>query len=104
MIRVLASWLSTETSAMRETVYKLLPFILKIANGTFNENRQFRLDNKNSEEFVSDPPVDVLRYFLPALCHVVVDEAGRKIFLKEKEEDVLSEFILFHWTIAHYKR
>jgi hypothetical protein len=41
---------------------------------------------------------------LPALCHLVVEDEGRKIFLKAKEEDVLFDFISFHWTIAHYKR
>lgn len=104
MIRVLGAWLSTETSAMKEAIYKLLPFIFKVANDTFYERRQFILDNKSNSEYAGEGPVDVLRYFLPALCHIVVDEAGRKIFLKCKQEDVLYDFILFHWTIAHYKR
>lgn len=105
MVRVLGAWLAQETSAMRAQVYKILPFVLKLANATFVENRQYRLDNKNTEnEYVSEAPMDVLRIFLPALCHLVVEDEGRKIFMKAQEEDVLYEFIVFHWTIAHYKR
>ena len=104
MIRVLGAWLAQETSAAREQVYKILPFLLKVANSTFYENRQFRLDNKDKKEFVANPPIDVLRVFLPALCHLVVEDEGRKVFLKVQEEDVLYDFIQFHWSIAHYKR
>lgn len=106
MIRVLSAWLSQETSAMRSQVYKVLPFVLKLSNKTFYDYRQFYVDNKDKESFLYDldAPMDVLRVFLPALCHLVVEDEGRKIFLKAQEEDVLYDFILFHWSIAHYKR
>lgn len=90
---------------MRAQVYKILPFILKLSNSTFYDHRQFYLEKKNADldcEF--DMPMDSLRVFLPALCHLVVEDEGRKIFLKAKQEDVLYEFIVFHWGIAHYKR
>jgi Neurochondrin len=103
MVRVLSSWLAQETSAMRTQVYKILPFIFKLANNTFYEHRQFRLDNKSAETEL-DFPMDILRLFLPALCHLVVEDEGRKIFLKAKEEDILYDFITFHWSVAHYKR
>lgn len=105
MIRVLSAWLAQETSAMRAQVYKILPFILKLSNDTFYEYRQFYLEKKNANldcEF--EAPMDALRVLLPALCHLVVEDEGRKIFMKSKEEDVLYEFIVFHWGIAHYKR
>lgn len=105
MIRVLSAWLAQETSAMRAQVYKILPFILKLSNQTFYESRQYRIDNKDANlDCELDVPMDILRVFLPALCHLVVEDEGRKIFLKAKEEDVLYEFILFHWSVAHYKR
>lgn len=106
MIRVLSAWLAQETSAMRTQVFKILPFIFKLANKTFQENRQFHLDNKDSANlhWELDAPIDVLRVFLPALCHLVVEDEGRKLFLKSQEEDVLYDFITFHWSIAHYKR
>jgi hypothetical protein len=104
MIRVLSTWLAQETTAMRAQVYKVLPFILKISNATFYENRQYRTENKDIDSDLSEAPMDVLRVFLPALCHLVVEDEGRKIFIKSKEEDVLHDFVLFHWSIAHYKR
>lgn len=105
MIRVLAAWLAQETSAMRASVYKVLPFVLKVANSTFMDNRQYIMDNKNSgTDYVNEAPLDVLRIFLPALCHLVVEDDGRKIFMTAKEEDVLYDFIVFHWSIAHYKK
>lgn len=105
MIRVLSAWLAQETSAMRTQVYKILPFILKLSNNTFYDYRQFYLEKKSANlDCESDAPMDSLRVFLPALCHLVVEDEGRKIFLKAKEEDVLYEFIVFHWGIAHYKR
>jgi hypothetical protein len=106
MIRVLSAWLAQETSAMRSQVYKILPFVLKLSNKTFYDFRQFYTDNKDKENFSYDldAPMDVLRVFLPALCHLVVEDEGRKIFLKAQEEDVLYDFIQFHWSIAHYKR
>jgi hypothetical protein len=105
LIRVLSAWLSQETSAMRSQVYKILPFVLSVANKTFYEYRQFCTDNKDANfDCLMEAPVDALRCFLPALCHLVVEDEGRKLFLKAKEEDVLYDFIMFHWSIAHYKR
>lgn len=104
MIRVLSAWLAQETSAMRTQVYKILPHVLKLSNKTFYDYRQYYLDNKSVNPDELDTPIDILRVFLPALCHLVVEDEGRKIFLKAKEEDVLYDFISFHWTIAHYKR
>lgn len=104
MIRVLATWLAQETTAMRAAVYKVMPFIMKLSSATFYENRQYRMDNKEINIDLSEAPMDVLRVFLPALCHIVVEDEGRKIFLKAKGEDVLHDFVLFHWSVAHYKR
>lgn len=105
MVRVLGAWLAQETTAARAQVYKVLPFVFKLSSQTFQEHRQFRLDNKNTpNEYVTEAPMDILRVFLPALCHLVVEDEGRKIFLNSKEEDVLYDFIVFHWSVAHYKR
>lgn len=104
MVRVLSAWLAQEVTAMRSNVYHNLPLMLQLATDSFRESKQFRLDNKNSTEYVGDAPADVLRVMLPALCHLVVEEEARKIFLKVKQEDVLFECIEFHWSIAHYKK
>lgn len=104
-IRVLAAWLAQETSALRTQVYQLLPFVLDIANETFYAYRNKKLAEKNGE-VCNDPlgNVDVLRILIPGLCHLAVEDPGRKIMLKKEEEKVLYDIIEFHWSIVHYKR
>nr|CAD7602216.1 unnamed protein product [Timema genevievae] len=113
MVRVLGAWLAQETSAMKGAVLNLLPFMLALANETFYAYRARRLAEKNKSgasqldsamETEVDPlsHVDVLRLLLPAMCHLTVDEKSRKIMLEAKEEEVLYECLVYHWSIAHY--
>ncbi|KAG8241618.1 hypothetical protein J6590_069488 [Homalodisca vitripennis] len=115
MVRVLSAWLAQETSAMRNAVYALLPFMLTLANETFYAYRtryfaeKARNDLKSDEsvmEFESDPlsQVDILRIMLPALCHLTVEEKSRQILLEVKQDEVLLECLTFHWSIVHYKK
>uniref|UniRef100_A0A182NCT0 Neurochondrin n=1 Tax=Anopheles dirus TaxID=7168 RepID=A0A182NCT0_9DIPT len=106
MVRVLTAWLAQETSAMKNQVAKVLPFLFKLANESFYESRDYRIAHKadNVDDHEQQPPADILRVMLPAICHLVVEEEARQIFLKEKEEQVLYDCLLFHWSIAHYKK
>lgn len=114
MVRALAAWLAQETGAMREAVYTLLPYLLKIANDSFYNFRSYFVSEKvkeakheaNGSETESDPScqVDLLRLLLPALCHLTVEDKARQILLKEHEEEVLHECFAFHWSIVHYKK
>lgn len=108
MIRVLAAWLAQETSAMRNAVYALLPFMLALANETFYAYRSRRLTEKalGSVPEESDPlsEVNVLRFMLPALCHLAVEDQARQILLNVKEEEVLYECFAYHWSVVHYKK
>uniref|UniRef100_A0A182TIF6 Neurochondrin n=1 Tax=Anopheles melas TaxID=34690 RepID=A0A182TIF6_9DIPT len=106
MVRVLTAWLAQETSAMKNQVSKVLPFLFKLANESFYESRDYRIAHKadNVDDHEQQPPADILRVMLPAICHLVVEEEARQIFLKEKEEQVLYDCLLFHWSIAHYKK
>ncbi|XP_055618324.1 neurochondrin homolog [Toxorhynchites rutilus septentrionalis] len=103
MVRVLCAWMAQETSALKTQVFKLLPFIFQLANSSFYESRDHRIKAR-TEPTLEQAPADVLRVTLPAMCHLVVEEDARKIFLKEKEEQVLYDCLLFHWSIAHYKK
>lgn len=123
MVRVLASWLAQETSAMRTQVYAVLPFMLTIANDTFYAHRNRKMSEKAKlqneasasaavasstvEQIISHDPlsdIDVLRVMLPALCYLAVEEDARKILLKYKQDEVLFECLSYHWTIVHYKK
>lgn len=110
MVRVLSAWLAQETSAMRNAVYVLLPFMLTLANETFYAYRSRRLAERrqSSDTMETDSDlisqVDILRLMLPALCHLAVEEKARKILLEAKEDEVLYECLAYHWSIVHYKK
>uniref|UniRef100_A0A336MNV8 CSON002570 protein n=1 Tax=Culicoides sonorensis TaxID=179676 RepID=A0A336MNV8_CULSO len=103
-IRVLAAWMAQEPSILKADIFALLPFMFKMANDSFIESRDFRIKHKYDKEYPGEAPADLLRVLLPSMCHLVVEETSRNIFLKLKEEEVLSDCLLFHWTIAHYKK
>ncbi|KAJ9591578.1 hypothetical protein L9F63_001932 [Diploptera punctata] len=108
MVRVLSAWLAQETSAMRNAVYALLPFMLTLANETFYAYRSQRLAEKRQggETMETDAVSqgDILRLMLPALCHLAVEEKARKILIEAKEDEVLYECLAYHWSIVHYKK
>lgn len=104
MIRVLAAWMAQEPSILRPELFALLPYIFKLANDTFYENRKFKIEHKFAKEYPGEPPADVLRILLPAMCHLVVEGESRAVLLKLKEQDILFECTMFHWSIAHYKK
>lgn len=101
IVRILCAWLAQETQALRPQIYTLLPFVLQIANASFYESRNWRLENKDS---CLQGPADILRVMLPALCHLTVEEKARDVLLKTQQDEVLFECMSFHWSIAHYKR
>ncbi|XP_038207033.1 neurochondrin homolog [Zerene cesonia] len=111
MVRVLVAWLAQETTAMRDQVYNLLPFMFSLANDSFHAYRARKLAEKNKSE--GEPmdtdttlmgQIDLLRLMLPALCHLVVEDKARDIALNLKQEDILYEAMSFHWSIVHYKK
>lgn len=111
MVRVLVAWIAQETTAMREQIYALLPYIFSLANDSFHAFRSRKLADKNKSE--GEPmdtgaslmgQIDLLRLMLPALCHLVVEDKARDIVLNLKQEDILYEAINFHWSIVHYKK
>lgn len=122
VVRVLASWLAQETTAMRPQVYAVLPYVLTVANDTFYAHRNRKLAEKaksgnakagktdegtSSGEPVAHDPMsenDILRLLLPSLCYLAVEEDARKILLKHKQDEVLFECLSYHWTIVHYKK
>lgn len=105
-IRVLASWLAQETSAMRAQVYQILPFVLEMASQSFNAYKERKIAEKagNTPPEGSGGDNDLLRVLLPALCHLAVEDEARKIMLKANIDQTLLNVLEFHWTIVHYKR
>ncbi|KAJ0173704.1 hypothetical protein K1T71_010853 [Dendrolimus kikuchii] len=111
MVRVLVAWIAQETTAMRDQIYNLLPFMFTLANDSFHAYRSRKLSEKNKSE--GEPmdldaslmgQIDLLRLMLPALCHLVVEDKARDIVLNLKQEDILYEAMNYHWSIVHYKK
>jgi len=116
-IRILGAWLSEETMAMREEVYDLLPFILSLSNETFESQKLAKLSllpgkgctdfgdfTEGSSTMMARQPgkqvtPDTLRFLLPALCHLIVEEKSRKILLDMAVQDILYTYLSYHWTI-----
>lgn len=111
MVRVLVAWIAQETTAMREQIYALLPFMFTLANDSFHAYRARKLAEKTKTvgestniEISLMGQIDLLRLMLPALCHLVVEDKARDIVLNLKQEDILYEAMNFHWSIVHYKK
>lgn len=111
MVRVLVAWIAQETTAMREQIYALLPFMFTLANDSFHAYRARKLAEKSKTvgestniEISLMGQIDLLRLMLPALCHLVVEDKARDIVLNLKQEDILYEAMNFHWSIVHYKK
>jgi hypothetical protein len=117
-IRILGAWLSEETSALREDVYDILPFILTLANETFESQRLAKLQalpGRGSTDLSNFTPEtaltnlqkqgsqtttpDTLRFLLPAMCHLVAEDKPRKIVLDMKLHETLYTYLSYHWTI-----
>lgn len=106
MLMPLSAYLVLESSAVKTSFNNILPFALQIANESFYAYRTRYTSNevKTTEQDNILSSTDVLRAFLPALCHITVDDKGRAILLKINQEQVLHECLEFHWSIAHYKK
>jgi hypothetical protein len=94
-IRCLAAWLAQETSALRQAVHQLLAFVLELANETFRTT----VERRSKGEPPSPTEVDVLRLFLPALCHLTVEEPARTTMLKMKQ---VRTVLLIKFTCLKY--
>ena len=89
-IRILGSWLSEETSSMKEEVCSVLPFIITVCSRLYEDRKLGTTSN--------DMP-DPLRFMLPAFCHLAAEDAPRKIMLSQKLPHLLYDYLLYQWGI-----
>jgi len=118
-IRILGAWLSEETMAMREEVCEILPFILTLSNETFESQKLGKLSmlpGRGSTDFSDFTETtscaahhqgqeggqvtpDTLRFLLPGLCHLIVEDKSRQILMDMKIQETLYTYLSYHWTI-----
>lgn len=108
-IRVLAAWLAEETSANKEEVYALLPFLMDMAKYNFNWNKKMaaaadvvssnissnktKKRSKSSGSTTVNPELpDLLRFLLPGLCHLTAEDEPRHTLLELNIEQLLMDY------------
>ena len=105
-IRVLGAWLAEETSANKEEVYEILPFLVKMALFNFEWNmkadklKKKNLKNQTQPLSIKDnlPELpDLLRFLLPGLCHLTAEDIPRYILLELEIEKFLFDYLNVHW-------
>ncbi|XP_041089987.1 neurochondrin isoform X2 [Polyodon spathula] len=81
-VRLLCAWLAEETSSLKQEVCDLLPFLIGYSRALFEgEERDHGLTNQMDELSVTDSreggdwPGDALRFLLPGLCHLSVEDS-----------------------------
>lgn len=80
-IRVTGAWLAEETAALREDVYRVLPFLVQYA----------------AEQYKYETSFQCLRFLLPGLCHLSVEDPARAILLDQQIPQLLTNFMIELW-------
>ncbi|KAK1805162.1 hypothetical protein P4O66_019515 [Electrophorus voltai] len=103
--RALCVWLAEETSCLKQEVTALLPLLIGYAKHHLQERKDEGLADWMSEVSVNDSlqagtwtGEDVLRYLLPALCHLSAEEEPRKVLLSLDTPALLVAFLTRGWT------
>lgn len=104
-VRVLGAWLAEESLALSEQVYQLLPFLLQLCAGSpepgLLQTQGHQVSHVVSEAVVDGsgatsagpPPNELLKFLLPGLCHLTVEEKPRRVLLKAQVEGTLLEYM-----------
>ncbi|XP_076865202.1 neurochondrin isoform X2 [Brachyhypopomus gauderio] len=102
--RSLCVWLAEETLCLKEEVTALLPFLIGYAKYHLQEQNGKGLADWMSDMSVGDGSQtgawtgeDVLRYLLPALCHLSAEENPRKVLLSLDVPALLVAFLSRAW-------
>ncbi|XP_029427876.1 neurochondrin [Rhinatrema bivittatum] len=105
-VRLLSAWLAEETSALKQEVCSILPFLVRYARTRFQRGAACRdLPLRVAElalcssSWGSQWPGDALRFLLPALCHLTAEEGPRRILVAEAAPVLLFEYFQHQWDI-----
>ncbi|KAI4883992.1 hypothetical protein NFI96_019510 [Prochilodus magdalenae] len=102
--RSLCAWLAEETSCLKEEVTALLPCLIGYAKHHLQERKGKGLSDWMVKMCVSDcsraetwTGEEVLRYLLPALCHLSAEDGPRKVLLSQDTPALLVHFLSRGW-------
>ncbi|XP_033095718.1 neurochondrin-like [Anneissia japonica] len=94
-VRVFSTWLAEETSALKEGVNEILPFLIHISTKSFHE--VVTCSSPNVGEL--DSRTDLLRLLLPGLCHLSVEPIPRKILVEHNCMELLLQYFNYQWQL-----
>ncbi|XP_078682469.1 neurochondrin-like isoform X2 [Branchiostoma floridae x Branchiostoma belcheri] len=109
-VRVLGAWLAEETSALREEVYRILPFLVKLgslsletsedqstgAAGVSSLSQEMEELDLYKEKEPYLPKSGVLSFLLPGLCHLTAETRPRGILMQLQVHQVLARCLQLH--------
>ncbi|KAM9493322.1 neurochondrin [Clarias gariepinus] len=104
--RSLCAWLAEETSCLKEDIVALLPFLITYTKHHLQDKKDKGLADWMSEMSVTDGSQaepwkneQVLRYLLPALCHLSAEEGPRKVLLSLDTPALLVDYLTRGWRV-----
>ena len=86
--RILGAWLAEEASSMKKEVCAVLPLIMSLC---WNMYRRRTAGD--------DQAIDMLRFMLPALCHLAAEDLSRQILVKQSLHQLLYDYLLQQWEL-----
>ncbi|XP_027299502.3 neurochondrin [Anas platyrhynchos] len=104
-VRILGAWLAEETSALKQEICELLPFLVRYAKKLFNSGTAeghpqadgVQAGLASTEGSVL--PQDALRFLLPGFCHLTAEDRPREILISEGAPALLCDYFLHQWKV-----
>ncbi|KAF7691136.1 neurochondrin [Silurus meridionalis] len=104
--RSLCAWLAEETSCLKDEIMALLPFLIGYTKHHLQDKKGTGLADWMSTMSFTDGSQagtwtgeHVLRYLLPALCHLSAEESPRKVLLSFGTPALLVDFLAHGWGV-----
>ncbi|EDO40604.1 predicted protein, partial [Nematostella vectensis] len=107
LARVLCCWLAEESVALQDKVLKVLPILIKLSEETMDLDSPSPQQHQKSAKSVSfnlpEPlnqparKVEILRFLLPALCHLSAEDKSRHILIAHNITKLLCQFYAVLW-------
>lgn len=105
-VRILGAWMAEETSALKQEICELLPFLVHYAKKLFKESGTaeglpqtdgVQAGLASTEGSVL--PQDALRFLLPGFCHLTAEDRPREILISEGAPALLCDYFLHQWKV-----
>ncbi|XP_072103374.1 neurochondrin isoform X1 [Mobula birostris] len=105
-VRVLGAWMAEETSALKEDICEVLPFLIRYAQMLFECSvRSNDIDSEVKELSLTDRSEaktwskDALRFLLPGFCHLSAEDAPRRILISRGFHVLLFRYFAQQWEV-----